>query len=204
MRNFSNKFSLASIVHTLSFYERQLAGVAVLQWWLWYVVIVSICFYEGFGSESMPHATACHILPSFGALRCRAELTALATSERPWMDFNPMREPHAVQALQHRWVNLRFIRRQSGDARAELMFHQLHVDITQASCRHHVGNRQWELINENYAMIILHLFRLCCKCFSMKLRKRYALNGADDVCRFQWLWSTMFTTNVINAILTMP
>mmetsp|Transcript_70228 Transcript_70228/g.142160 ORF Transcript_70228/g.142160 Transcript_70228/m.142160 type:complete len:247 (-) Transcript_70228:18-758(-) len=40
----------------------------------------------------------------------RAELTTLATSERPWMDFNPLREPHAVQALQHRWVNLRFIR----------------------------------------------------------------------------------------------
>jgi hypothetical protein len=37
------------------------------------------------------------------------------------MDFNPLREPHAVQALQHRWVNLRFIRR--------LVMFQLHVGI---------------------------------------------------------------------------
>ncbi|CAL1139525.1 unnamed protein product [Cladocopium goreaui] len=38
----------------------------------------------------------------------RAELTTLATSERPWMDFNPLRsEPHAVQALQHQWAKWR-------------------------------------------------------------------------------------------------
>eukprot|EP00435_Cladocopium_sp_Y103_P020183 s965_g4.t3 len=42
--------------------------------------------------------------------RRMAELTTLATSERPWMDFNPLREAYAVQALQHRWWNLRFIR----------------------------------------------------------------------------------------------
>ena len=39
-RSFSNKFSLASIVHILSFYEHQWADVTVLQWWFWYIVLL--------------------------------------------------------------------------------------------------------------------------------------------------------------------
>eukprot|EP00438_Fugacium_kawagutii_P034171 Skav215211 [mRNA] locus=scaffold5922:20739:21479:+ [translate_table: standard] len=48
-------------------------------------------------------------LPSI-SYRDRAELTTFATAERPWMDFNPLRESQAVEYLQWRWPNLRFIR----------------------------------------------------------------------------------------------
>ena len=99
-------------------------------------------------------ATRCHCHIQFDACcymllpQCRAELTTLATSERSWMDFNPLRsEPHAVQALQHQWANLRFIRCQIGDASAD------RCDVSSAACRHHVSIIYAMYINNIYIYI---------------------------------------------------
>eukprot|EP00930_Biecheleria_cincta_P014036 TRINITY_DN12239_c0_g1_i2.p1 TRINITY_DN12239_c0_g1~~TRINITY_DN12239_c0_g1_i2.p1 ORF type:complete len:256 (+),score=45.88 TRINITY_DN12239_c0_g1_i2:53-769(+) len=40
----------------------------------------------------------------------RAELVRLATGNHEWLDFNPVHEQRAVEALQTEWPNLRFIR----------------------------------------------------------------------------------------------
>ena len=40
----------------------------------------------------------------------RAELATIATSEVPWLDFNPIRENVTVKWMEWRWPKLRFIR----------------------------------------------------------------------------------------------
>ena len=119
-RSFSNKFSLASIVHILIFHARQLADVTVLQWWFWYVVIVSMkgSWLQSIPipSESMP-ATFWAVqgwTDNFGHIRAAVDgFQPLARASCSAGFAAPLGESEIHQA--------------PGDARA-LMF-QLHVGI---------------------------------------------------------------------------